>query len=309
MLNCVAAEPWSHRNFDDAPGDFRFAIVPDRSGGDLRGAFTNALRCVDMMRPEFVMTVGDLITGVTTESRHVAQQTELTNMVSRVRAPFFYVVGNHDICFPRKNNPKSFEESSRVWKSFFGENTHYSFSYKGCFFLVLDTMDVHGQAKPGSMISERQYAWAAKELEKSRDARWTFVFMHDPGVWASSAWLKFEKTALAADNRRYSVFAGDKHQYAHFRRHGRDYYVLSVAGGVSTEGYKVKKDPAQLWGPEYGEMDHITWVTMKDDGPSVVNLKLDGIFAGDYINHGTTKSSYYGSRRSWDYPPRKKGER
>ena len=36
--------PWTHLNYQDAPGDFRFAIVPDRTGGDYRGAFTRARR-------------------------------------------------------------------------------------------------------------------------------------------------------------------------------------------------------------------------------------------------------------------------
>ena len=36
-------------------------------------------------------------------------------------------------------------------------------------------------------------------------------------------------------------------------------------------------------------MDHITWVTMTKDGPEVVNLKLDGILPGDYLNRATSK--------------------
>ena len=59
--------PWTHLNYQDAPGDFRFAIVPDRTGGDYRGAFTNALAKVNLMHPEFTITVGDLIQGAKTE--------------------------------------------------------------------------------------------------------------------------------------------------------------------------------------------------------------------------------------------------
>ena len=36
--------PWSHLDYQADQGDFRFAIIPDRGGGDCRGAFTNALR-------------------------------------------------------------------------------------------------------------------------------------------------------------------------------------------------------------------------------------------------------------------------
>ena len=105
VVRAAERNPWTHLNFDNDPEDFRFAIVPDRSGGDFRGAFTNALKCVNMMRPEFVMTVGDIVQGVTTPDRLRQQQTELTNFASKVKAPFFYVVGNHDITRSRPAYP------------------------------------------------------------------------------------------------------------------------------------------------------------------------------------------------------------
>ena len=56
-------KPWTHLNYQNDPDEFQFAIVPDRSGGDYRNAFTNALAKVNLMHPEFVMTVGDLMEG------------------------------------------------------------------------------------------------------------------------------------------------------------------------------------------------------------------------------------------------------
>ena len=43
-------------------------------------------------------------------------------------------------------------------------------------------------------------------------------------------------------------------------------------------------------GKEYGEMDHLTWVTMTKDGPVVANLTLDGILPGDYLTQRNTLS-------------------
>ena len=110
--------PWSHLNFQDDPGDFRFAIVPDRGGGDYRGAFTNALECCNRMHPTFVMTVGDLINGYAGwAGGYKRQQDELTNFVSRVRAPFFYTIGNHDINVNLPPDyPKNYEMSSAAWQ-------------------------------------------------------------------------------------------------------------------------------------------------------------------------------------------------
>lgn len=56
----------------------------------------------------------------------------------------------------------------------------------------------------------------------------------------------------------------------------------------------------QLKGPEYGEMDHITWVTMTPDGPDVMNLVLGGMLPGDYLNQKTTLNEKYTD--ALDYP-------
>src|SRR4029077_17023647 len=53
-------------------------------------------------------------------------------------------------------------------------------------------------------------------------------------------------------------------------------YVLATTGGVSKGR-----------GVDFGEFDHVTWVTMKPDGPVVVNLKLDGIIPDDVVSEET----------------------
>jgi hypothetical protein len=302
--------PWSHLDFKDDPQDFRFAIVPDRTGGDYRGAFTNALACCNLMHPAFVMTVGDLIQGHADEKGMRRQQTELTNFVSRLEAPFFYVVGNHDICVnTNTNNPTDRTKhtmSTRVWKDYFGERTYYSFTYKDCLFVVLNGQDARVDwAHIRNDISPEQYDWLRKTLDSHKNVRWTFLFMHQPDIWGSKEWHKLEKEVLLA--RKYTVFAGDWHNYFHISRYGRDYYVLSVAGGCGSEAYRRKeKDRSRLFGVEYGEFDHITWVTMTAAGPKVVNLKLDGILPGDFLNRTNTKDCHHVRTRRFDIPPREK---
>ena len=287
-LGASGASPWTHLDFQNDPDDFRFAIVPDRSGGDFRGAFTNALKCVNLMRPEFVMTVGDLVQGVTTPDRLRKQQTELTNFTSKVIAPFFYVVGNHDITRSRPVYPLHHEDSSKIWREFYGDKTYYSFKYKRCLFMAIDTMSGRDSRKNQCAITPEQYEWIYKTLADNADVRWTFIFMHQPAVWDSSDWKRLETEALS--DRKYTVFAGDWHEYVYAKRHGREYYALSVAGGC---GASNAENRSKLLGLEYGEFDHITWVTMQKDGPMVVNLKLDGIIPGNYLTQATTKSENY----------------
>jgi hypothetical protein len=66
-----------------------------------------------------------------------------------------------------------------------------------------------------------------------------------------------------------------------------------VAGGCSGSRYDAEgniNSSRNLMGKDYGEMDHITWVTMTKDGPVVANLTLDGILPGNYLTQRNTKS-------------------
>ena len=115
----------------------------------------------------------------------------------------------------------------------------------------------------------------ADTLKKYPGVRWTFLFMHHPKFHHKS-FSVIEKELL---KRNYTVFAGDWHRYTRFRRYGRNYYVVSTCGGVvPAEG---KKEILRHRGPEYGEMDHIVWVTMTENGPEVANILLDGIVPDD----------------------------
>src|SRR5438093_1304563 len=58
-----AVNPVTHTKFNNQPSTFRFAIVTDRTGGVRPGVFEKAVEQLNLMQPEFVVCVGDLITG------------------------------------------------------------------------------------------------------------------------------------------------------------------------------------------------------------------------------------------------------
>ena len=56
---------------------------------------------------------------------------------------------------------------------------------------------------------------------------------------------------------------------------------------------------SRLRGARFGEIDHVVWVTMRDDGPRIANLLLEGV-------HGKnlrTEHSAALSRRLLEQPP------
>jgi serine/threonine-protein phosphatase CPPED1 len=257
----AAQNPWSHLRLNNDPATFRFAIVTDRTGGARPGVFERAVEQLNWLQPEFVVSVGDLIQGGTTDRKQIDKNwRELNGFVARLEMPFFYLPGNHDI---------SNKVMDQRWQELFGRR-HYHFVYKDVLFLLLNTEEQPAKLASGRFRAE-QLAYVQRALAENRRARWTLVFLHRP-VWtypsvAKTGWLEIER-ALAG--RRYTVFAGHKHRYERFVRNGQRYYMLATTGGGS-----------RLRGAPLGEFDHLVWVTMKRDGPVIANLMMEGIFPED----------------------------
>jgi len=55
--------PWTGLTPNWSSDQFQFAVVADRTGGHRRGVFSKAVQQINLMHPEFVMSVGDLIEG------------------------------------------------------------------------------------------------------------------------------------------------------------------------------------------------------------------------------------------------------
>jgi hypothetical protein len=251
--------PVTHLRLNNARGDFQFVIVSDRTGGHRPTIFSRAVEQINLLQPEFVVSVGDLIEGYTTDTRRLAREwREFQGYLARLEMPFFYVPGNHDLAN---------KVQDRLWQEKFGRR-YYDFVYRDVLFLMLNSEDPPDSR--GGHFSAEQLAWLKKTLAARPGVRWTLVFLHQP-MWtyraATNGWAEAEK--LLGD-RPYTVFAGHIHRYQKFIRNGRHYYQLATTGGAS----KVR-------GTDYGEFDHVVWVTMKKDGPVLANVLLDGILRED----------------------------
>lgn len=251
--------PWTSLKLNDDPDQFHFAVVSDRTGGHRAKIFSRAVQQVNLLQPTFVMSVGDLIEGYSLKEEVVkGQWDEFDSYVKKFEAPFFYVPGNHDL---------TNKSQVATWGERYGKR-YYHFIYKNTLFLSLCS-----ENPPDGMgtIDKEQQEWVAKTVEANKDVRWTFVFLHKP-IWNArdlekNGWGAVEK-ALAG--RKHNVFCGHVHRYQVFHRNGTEYYQLATTGGGS-----------RLRGTEYGEFDHVAWITMKKDAPLIANVMLDGILPSD----------------------------
>jgi len=278
--------PWLSENFDAAEDKFTFAVISDLNGGEREGVFEVAVEQLNLLRPDFVISVGDLIDGASEAPASLEQEWDwFDERASKLRAPFFYVGGNHDL---------TGEALREFWKARYGA-PYYSFVYKDALFLVLDTedntpermlemfearsaaikmIDSGEPEKAREMeyykmpervtgaIGPEQAAYFEQAIAAHPDVRWTFLFMHKP-VWQAGD-PDFALVEAALGDRPYTLFNGHLHAYSLTERNGRDHIMLGTTGGG--------QDAA-----DENSFDHVTLVTVDGGDPSIATLRLDGI--------------------------------
>ncbi|HIF56362.1 MAG TPA: metallophosphoesterase [Gemmatimonadetes bacterium] len=280
------ATPWSHDSFNDAEDKFTFAIFSDLNGGERQRVFEVAVEQLSLLRPELILSVGDLIEGGTEdETQLVKEWDSFDERAAQVVAPVFRVGGNHDL---------TNEVMRQVWETRYGTR-YYHFIYKNVLFLALDSEDYTPermreiyQARADALsvgaedperaqemkyyqmpermtgeIGPEQARYFVDVLDDYPDVRWTLLFMHKP-VWQNEDEPDFAAIEAALSNRPYTLFNGHLHTYSHTIRNSRDYIMLGTTGGSQSSSSEMS-------------FDHVTLVTMTADGPSIANIRLDGI--------------------------------
>jgi hypothetical protein len=281
------AVPWTDTDFDATADKFTFAVFSDLTGGEREGIFEIAIAQLSLLRPEFIINVGDLIEGGTADLTEIERQWKsFDDRAAKATARVFYVGGNHDL---------TGELLQSVWQSRYGRR-YYHFIYRNTLFLVLDTDD-HSGERMQEILEARDHALRVAETEgwdafatteyanmpenaagnisaeqsqyfkeviaANPGVRWTFLFMHK-SPWLREELSTFTEIEDALDGRPYTLFNGHVHAYQHLKRRGRDYLRLATTGGV------------QL--PANGRsMDHVTLVTVGAGEVDIANLLMEGI--------------------------------
>jgi len=254
-------------------GVFHFVIYGDRTGGPPSGldVLRQAVRDTNLLDPDLVLTVGDLIPGYTSGKTWLKQAKTYRGIMQGLRMPWFPVAGNHDVYWrwgkrPRNENDKNYEaQFGPLW---------YWFAHKQTAFVVLysDEGDpktgVKGFHKPRQQqMSKRQMDWLTQVLARTKDKQHVFVFLHHPR-WISARypknnWRKVHKILAGAGNVR-AVFAGHIHRM-HYggKRDGIAYYTLATTGGSKAVDL-----------PGAGYLHHMNVVTVRKDRISVAALPV-----------------------------------
>ncbi len=206
--------------------------------------YQRAISEVNLVQPEFVIIVGDLIYGYDSDMALIEREWDaFDEATARFEMPVYLLAGNHDVW----DDP-----SEELYRHRYGP-LWYSFDVKDCHFVVLDSED---QTAPQKIAGE-QLEWLTTDVAAAKDKR-IFVFLHQP-LWAEDAypesgWSEDVHPLLAAAGVD-TVFAGHWHHYEMMAT--RDGVRYIITGGAGAE---IGDQPVR------GAFYHYLWVTAPPAG-------------------------------------------
>jgi hypothetical protein len=257
------ANPWTYE--PAISGDkFRFIIAGDITGSEEPGVHALAVQRINELSPDFVITVGDLIDGYTTDSLRAEKQwDDFLKVIDNLEMPFFFTAGNHDITNPMLEN---------IWNRRFG-SLWYSFKAGSSLFFVINPA-----GKNNAGFDAMQLEYFKNKLENHNSSAPVFVFMHYPAVEMADNVHFAEFGRLLMYYNAY-WFCGHEHRYVYEKFNNQPHFMLA---GLATGGPGMR-------GHALGEFHNLMQVSVRGNHVNIANLDLAGLLPIDVVSPATIK--------------------
>ncbi|MEL7500410.1 MAG: LamG-like jellyroll fold domain-containing protein [Planctomycetota bacterium] len=255
---------------------FHFIIYGDRTGGVPEGiqVLKQAVNDTNLLDPDLVMTVGDLIQGYNETPQWMDQMKEYKQVMGNLEMNWFPVAGNHDVYWRGKGKAPQGQHDSN-YETHFGP-LWYSFRHKNTGFIVLysDEGDPKTNQKSfnrGNLqnMSTEQLEFLDKALAEYKDADHVMVFLHHPrwigGGYEGCNWDDVHQRLKDAGNVS-AVFAGHIHRMRYSPKDGIQYYALATTGGSLATQF-----------PSAGYLHHFNIVTVRKNKVSVAAIPVGSV--------------------------------
>jgi 3',5'-cyclic AMP phosphodiesterase CpdA len=174
--------------------DFTFAfltdihITPDRSAPE---KFRRAIDTVNVLKPDFVLTGGDLIMDALWAKRSRADSLYqlYISLIKGFQMPVYHTVGNHELYafYTRDIDTTDLDYGDGMYRKYLG-NPWYSFDHKGWHFIVLKSIEqTPGRTYQGE-VSGEQLEWLRNDLAMVDSLTPIAVSVHIPLITVYDQW-------------------------------------------------------------------------------------------------------------------------
>lgn len=198
-------------------------------------AMNKAVTAINQLKPPFVVITGDFVNNSKSKEQIAAYKSMIAQIDSSVKV--YMIPGNHDI-------GKVSRSSIDNYKKNYGE-THFSFRYGDCAFIGIDSNIIKEEDKEREEV---QFKWLEQELQKTKDARFKFVFTHcsvflkrmdEPVNYSNFSLPMREKyVRLFQKYGVNAIFAGHLHNNAYGKVDNMEMITIGPVGKVLGTGYQ-----------------------------------------------------------------------
>ena len=198
-------------------------------------AMNKAVAAINQLKPPFVVITGDFVNNSKSKEQIAAYKSMIAQIDSSVKV--YMIPGNHDI-------GKVSRSSIDNYKKNYGE-THFSFRYGDCAFIGIDSNIIKEEDKEREEV---QFKWLEQELQKTKDARFKFVFTHcsvflkrmdEPVNYSNFSLPMREKyVRLFQKYGVNAIFAGHLHNNAYGKVGNMEMITIGPVGKVLGTGYQ-----------------------------------------------------------------------
>ena len=182
-----------------------------------------------------MVITGDFVNNSKSKEQIAAYKSMIAQIDSSVKV--YMIPGNHDI-------GKVSRASIDNYKKNYGE-THFSFRYGDCAFIGIDSNIIKEEDKEREEV---QFKWLEQELQKTKDARFKFVFTHcsvflkrmdEPVNYSNFSLPMREKyVRLFQKYGVNAIFAGHLHNNAYGKVGNMEMITIGPIGKVLGTGYQ-----------------------------------------------------------------------
>ena len=198
-------------------------------------AMNKAVTAINQLKPPFVVITGDFVNNSKSKEQIAAYKSMIAQIDSSVKV--YMIPGNHDI-------GKVSRASIDNYKKNYGE-PHFSFRYGDCAFIGIDSNIIKEEDKEREEV---QFKWLEQELQKTKDARFKFVFTHcsvflkrmdEPVNYSNFSLPMREKyVRLFQKYGVNAIFAGHLHNNAYGKVGNMEMITIGPVGKVLGTGYQ-----------------------------------------------------------------------